>query len=57
MLVDVSSIPINLVNLVLEDTSLILVNLVLKDINSDPRDLNLAPNDLEDIKIKESTLE
>ena len=54
---DMSSIPVNLVNLVLEDTSLILVNLVLKDINLGFKDLNLAPDKFKDIKIKDSTLE
>ena len=51
-----SSIPVNLVNLVLEDTSLILVNLVLKNINLDSKDLNLALDKSKDIKIEDSTL-
>ena len=57
MLVNISSIPVNLVNLVLEDTSLIPVNLVLRDINSDPRDLNSAPDKSKDVEIEDSTLE
>ena len=52
-----SLIPVSLANLVPEDTSLIPVNLVLRDINSDPRDLNLAPDKSKDIEMEDSTLE
>ena len=51
-----SLIPVSLVNLVPENTSLIPVNLVLRDINSDPRDLNLALDKSKDIEIEDSTL-
>ena len=57
MPVDVSSIPVSLANSVPEDTSLVPVNLVLRDINSDPKDLNSALNKSEDIEIEDSTLE
>ena len=57
MPVDMSLIPVSLVNLVPEDTSLVPVNLVLRDINSDPRDLNSAPDKSEDIEIEDYTLE
>ena len=57
MPVNMSLIPVSLVNLVPEDTSLVPVNLVLRDINSDPKDLNLALNKSEDIEIEDSTLE
>ena len=57
MLVDMSLIPVSLANLVPKDTSLVPVNLVLRDINSDPRDLNLAPDKSKDIEIEDSTLE
>ena len=57
MPVDISLIPVSLVNLVPENTSLVPVNLVLKDINLDLRDLNLAPNKSKDIEIEDFTLE
>ena len=56
MPVDMSLIPVSLANLIPEDTSLVLVNLVLRDINLDPRDLNLALNKSKNIEIKDSTL-
>ena len=52
-----SLVPVNLVNLVLENTSLVPVNPVLRDINLDPRDLNSDLDDSRDIEIKDSTLE
>ena len=56
MPVDISLIPVSLVNLVPKDTSLVPVNLVLRDINSDPKDLNSALNKSKDIEIEDSTL-
>ena len=57
MPIDISLVPVNLANLVPEDTSLVPVNLVLKNINLDPRDLNSDLDDPRDVEIEDSTLE
>ena len=56
MPVDVSSIPVSLANSVPEDTSSVPVNPVLGDMNSDPRDLNSAPDKSKDVEMEDSTL-